>query len=437
MGMTIKSIPRCTGGKLFFYTNPQREVDNICNDLSKVMNCEYGWNGAMKVRLSNGVRIQHWIGNIHVGSKPKRRNKLVLIPMIDSDKTLAIDIIHDREQDINGNQSHLINSQYIYVQMALLYTTHCGKHRIRVCTKQIPLATAYKELFDGVNVLDMTALMAKMAVSARIHSNYSDQHLQGFIQKTCSLAMVSYCKYADPNNSLQTENDYPESLSLWPLYSLGLLKCRAFANIQNVARLDSMDLRSVLYLNILEVNANYIEQLIRPSLYRMDNIMNLDDDALNDEYWIPSLLTLSQTSIASDGIYLVNNGQALIIYIGRNVQEDVFDTFLQITDEYGTISLMDAEQNKYAFKFQSILQYLQTINYKNHSIRIISETESEILTQAFYQMFLIRDKTNSVMNLRQFLCEIAAKCQQMKNRQLMQERKERGNNNYNKGVYYD
>merc|ERR1719216_541401 len=99
-----------------------------------------------------------------------------------------------------------------------------------------------------------------------------------------------------------------------------------------------------------------------------------------------------------------------MIFIGPSVQQDVIHAFLQQKDENGAISLMDAEQNKYAFKLQSILQYLQAINYKNHSIRIISETESEILTKGFYQMFLIRDKTNSEMNLRQFLCEIAAKC---------------------------
>merc|ERR1712173_306666 len=128
--------------------------------------------------------------------------------------------------------------------------------------------------------------------------------------------------------SMKTENDYPDSMRFWPLNTLALLKCRAFADVRDVDKWVHIDQRVALMVNILHINAGNIELLIRPSLYRIDDIVGLDEDTLNDEYYLPTESPLTAKSLCSDGLYVLDNGQSFIFYIGKQAQSQITDTFL-------------------------------------------------------------------------------------------------------------
>ena len=48
----------------------------------------------------------------------------------------------------------------------------------------------------------------------------------------------------------------------------------------------------------------------------MDELLTADAATLDDEYYVPSELPLSRTSMASDGLYLLNDGRRFVdIYL--------------------------------------------------------------------------------------------------------------------------
>eukprot|EP00488_Nonionellina_sp_1-RS-2012_P003130 TRINITY_DN63_c0_g1_i2.p1 TRINITY_DN63_c0_g1~~TRINITY_DN63_c0_g1_i2.p1 ORF type:complete len:364 (-),score=94.49 TRINITY_DN63_c0_g1_i2:505-1482(-) len=289
---TIKGICRCSGGELFYYDEYEahKHEDAFFADLYQLLTRPNGWESVMRIRVSKGINIKNYYGCFY-----RRSADLLSIPTVDGDKSVTILLCHNRNSssssdgdkgdkgDKADNNNQFINNAYVYVQSALLYTNNDGQRRIRCCTKRIPVTSSYDELFTNVNVSVMTALVAKQAVFKMLSKDVAAARM--FIQDSCISALQSYCKYCGIHNGLKTENDYPLSLRYWPLNTLGLLKCSAFADVRDVAHWVRIDQRISLLINILQISSNHIELLIRPSLYRIDDMIDLDDDTLNDEYY--------------------------------------------------------------------------------------------------------------------------------------------------------
>merc|ERR1712228_35026 len=359
-----------------------------------------------RIRCSKGVSIKNYYGCFY-----RRSADLLSIPTIDSDKSIMVILSHNKQQTNNDddnkadNNNTLINAPYIYVQSALLYTNSFGQRRIRCCTKRIPVTSSYDELFDTVNLSVMTALIAKQSVFKMLSKDIATSRM--FIQDCCISALQSYAKYGKQGSSLKSENDFPPSLRYWPLNTLALLKCRAFADVRDVSQWVFIDQRVALLINILHINHNHIELLIRPSLYRIDDILRLDEETLNDEYYLPSESPLTCASLSSNGLYLLDNGQSFILYIGKNATSNITDTFLQRDNNQQNgrhsqfVSLLSSENNKFVSKLNAILQYLQSINYRHQSIDIVSEAQKE-RKKEFCTIYLIRDRTESVMSYDEF-----------------------------------
>merc|ERR1719242_348955 len=187
---TIKGITRCSGGELFYYDayNDLLHGDSFCNDLFKVMTRRQGWESVMRIRCSKGVSIKHYYGSYY-----RRSADLLAIPTIDTDKSIMVILGHHQslpvDDDSKGQQSNntLLNTPYIYVQSALLYTNNAGHRRIRCCMKRIPVTSSYDELFGNVNLSVMTALIAKQAVFRMLSKDIATARM--FIQDSCISAL--------------------------------------------------------------------------------------------------------------------------------------------------------------------------------------------------------------------------------------------------------
>ena len=412
---TIKGICRCSGGQLYFYQN-YNDLNNglsFSNDLYKLLTRQQGWESVMRIRCSKGISIKHYYGCFY-----RRSADLLSIPTVDCDKSITILLSHSNnnndnknEFDDNNNQQQndsFINNPYIYVQSALLYTNNFGQRRIRCCTKRIPVTSSYDELFNNINLSVMTSLIAKQAVFKMLSRDIASSRM--FIQDCCVSILKSYCKQCGNNNNgggLKSESDYPLSLRYLPLNTLGLLKCIAFSDIRDVSNWINIDERIYLLINILHLNDNNIELLIRPSLYKIDEILDLDEITLNDDYYLPKETPLTLKSLSSNGIYLLDNGQSFIIRIGKNVNiNNIKKFFVENKKNNKYILINDINSNKYIYKLYNILQYLQSINYRYQSVEIIFETEIQE-NKKFSTIYLIRDRTDSVMSYQEFFTFLA------------------------------
>mmetsp|Transcript_17999 Transcript_17999/g.28461 ORF Transcript_17999/g.28461 Transcript_17999/m.28461 type:complete len:831 (+) Transcript_17999:51-2543(+) len=424
---TIKGICRCSGGQLFLYDayDAAAHGSALCSDVYKLLTRETAWETVMRLRCSRGVSIKHYYGCFY-----RRSADLLSVPAMDCDKTITVLLTHTNagdtdaaaDTDTGGGDAGdkagggaYINAPYIYVQSALLYTNSFGQRRIRCCTKRIAVSSSYPELYHGVNLSAMTALIAKQAVFKMLSKDVASSRM--FIQDACLSMLEGYCRNCNVPNGLPTENDYIESLRFLPLNTLGLLRSAAFVDIRDAANNVSIDTRIAVLTNLLHMNHANIEVLIRPSLYRIDELVTLDDDTLDDEYYLPTEIPLTRTALRADGMYVLDNGQCFVVRIGQKVALNVIQTFFvkQTTQKQtgrgtggsgssgGALSLnADMNHNRYLHKLHAILQYLQSINYRHQCMDILYQTQSD-KEKAFCSLYLIRDRSESVMTYDEFL----------------------------------
>jgi len=292
----------------------------------------------------------------------------------------------------------------MFVQSALLYTNGEGQRRIRCCTKRTAVTSSYTDLFASVNLSAMTALTAKQAVFKMLSKDMASARM--FVQDSLLSALQSYCKENQLQSGLAQEADYPQSMRYWPLNTLGLLKCAAFADVNDVARWLHIDYRMALLTNLLHMSVANIELLVRPSMYRIDEILDLDADTLADEYYLPQESPLTVSAMSAEGIYLVDNGQTFVVRIGKDADAERTQTLIEKGTHAtgGRLSLRGAEDNDFSAKLSDIVEYLQSTNYRFRCTQIGAASDKDM---EFQTLYMVRDRTDSVMSYSEFFQFIA------------------------------
>jgi len=113
----------------------------------------------------------------------------------------------------------------------------------------------------------------------------------------------------------------PEALKLLPLYTLALIKS---AGLRIEGKVDE---RSFWISYVSSVSTPSAIPLVYP---RMIAVHDLDTQDLNGSV-LPSPLPLSSEHVSDDGIYLLENGQDCLIYVGNSVKPDVLQKLLGIS----------------------------------------------------------------------------------------------------------
>lgn len=402
---TIKAICRCGGGQLYYYENNGSSLiqmqNAISNDLYKNITRVQAWEAVMRVRVSKGITIKHYYGCYY-----RRSADLLVLPTVDQDKTFAVVFAH-MTNDSSIDNHPLFNSPFIYVQCALLYTNSLSQRRIRVMTVRYACSSSIEQLFSSVNLSAMTALIAKQSVFKMLSKDMPTARM--FIQDSCVQSVSAIMKESN-KWSFMNETEYPSSIAFWPLITLGLLKCGAFADIRDVHTFLSVDERTFLLTSILHMSVTSLDLLLRPSLMTLnvnmitnsDEIGEWKDDDTQTEVYLPNECALTQHSMQDTDIHLLDNGQYIYIRIGshmKDIHPEQYPFLLQ-----SNLSANTAKDHVFAQfhrKLWNIIRYIRSINYRFQALRmVIQNTESD---KIFTTLYLVRDRTDSVMNYSEFL----------------------------------
>jgi len=405
---TLKEVARCSGGQLLYYANYAPETDASCfeADLYRLASRPQAWESVMRVRASSPLQLHEMYGvfTMHPG-----QNQLIAAPTMDSSKSISFTLTHKgSSEDTDGGE---VTGEDIFVQSAILFTNDEGQRRLRCFTKRIGVTSSKVHLFEGFRLSPATALIAKRAVGTMLNHDINAARL--LLQNWCVQTASRYAQVLrdcedrnrgqDLRQGFQSEADYPESLRFVPLHTLGLLRFLAFCDVRESAKWLGIDERAAVCVRVLSSNSAGLEQMIRPSLQRMDELLTLDTATLDDEYYSPPELPLSRKSMTSDGLYLLNDGRQFVLWVGKELSDDAFDTFFCGSREVPKLRCVgDGDDNCFLHKLHSLLEYAQSVNARHQSLRVVRESDDE-RQREFSVMHLIRDKTNSVMAYHEFL----------------------------------
>ncbi|XP_039120781.1 protein transport protein Sec24-like At4g32640 isoform X1 [Dioscorea cayenensis subsp. rotundata] len=309
---SISVVPRTTGGQVYYYYpfSALSDSGKLYNDLRWNISRPQGFEAVMRVRCSEGLQIQEYSGNFC-----KRLPTDVDLPGIDSDKTIMVTFKQDDKFQEGAECAF---------QCALLYTTVYGQRRIRVLNLSFPCTNVLSNLFRSADLDAQFAYLLKQAASG-IPTSPLPQ-VQEQITNTCVNSLHSYrkfCATVSPSGQLIL----PETLKLLPLYTLALTKS---IGLRHDGRLDD---RSYWACHVASLPISLVVPLVYPRMIAIHDLTLKDEDEDEDENksLVSCVIPLSSEHVTDDGIYLLENGEDALLYVGNTVNPDILQQLFGVS----------------------------------------------------------------------------------------------------------
>jgi protein transport protein SEC24 len=358
---------------------------------SRAATCFSGSDAVFKLRCSLGVKIEKFLpestmpGQIidnGITASPELE-----LPCVTPDTCIAIELGHrvggiPQEIDANGNK--IEKNPMVYFQTALLYTTSCGRRRVRVTTLGLITSTSPTEIFRSSDFGTLAAVMTRQAIDKVWDQDEGSLHnARRFAVDRCVEILANYRKHTSTKNSSDAQLILPDALQLLPLFCLSLRKSRMFraslpknAAIHSTKPRPSVDERAYHILYGALVTPALAMLCVHPLLLKLTNIPDdvgewttpqPPEDSVSTQMGglqissrmpnetckrlkkasyspyvkLPPSVKASIAYLSNDDIFLLDDGFTQFVYIGQDVNDDKRAELLCYGD--GVMSLAPGE----------------------------------------------------------------------------------------------
>ena len=345
---SLAELPKVTAGTLHTYPGFNHDVDGprFESELRRVLTQHTAFEAVMRIRCTRGMKITNFYGNFFI-----RGTDLLALPTCTSDSVFAFDLAHDEQN---------VTSSVVTIQSALLYTSTEGERRIRVVTQAIPVSSLASEVIGSVDADAVSALLAKQALDISIKTNLDNARNK--MQQAC-VELIRASKEGDkprtvsgyaappPHMHQQQQQHYqgsesevkpiPVNLKLLPLYTLGLMKNVAFrggTDIHPDERIHAMNLLSGM-------GVTETKHFVYPRMFSLHDMSStaglpsndapIDSVCGQDRILLPRVLNLSVDRLASNGIFLLDNGVDMFLWVGRSSDPAILNSLFGINSLEG------------------------------------------------------------------------------------------------------
>uniref|UniRef100_A0A7S4DQB5 Uncharacterized protein n=1 Tax=Lotharella globosa TaxID=91324 RepID=A0A7S4DQB5_9EUKA len=302
---TIGVLSRTTGGQMYYYKgfHSAKHGEALHRDMYRNISRYTAFGGVMVIRTSAGLSVSERYGNYFA-----REASEMEIPVINCDSSFGVMLSHDSK----------VTTKEACVQTALLYTTPEGQRRIRIHTLSLPVTSALCNLFRHSDLDTIINLSLKQGVSQILYKVIPKSARHALVQ-ACIDSLFVYRKYCSTQHS-PGQLILPEPLKLLPLATLGMMKHNLFHSGQQV------DERAFLSAFVNSMPTYVACSFVDPCLFSLTEMPEFACvEAKDGRVFLPPVLKLSSDSIKPDGIYLLDNGRELFIWIGDQAPQSMLD----------------------------------------------------------------------------------------------------------------
>lgn len=304
---SIAPLAKFTGGDLRYY--PQFHIQThgmkLKSEIIHVCTRKTGWEAVMRVRVSRGWKITNFYGHLFI-----RGQDLLVVPNCHADQTFAVTI--DMEDNVNPDP-------VLYIQSALLYTNSDGERRIRVHTWASPTTQNFNEILNSVDVQATTLMLSHMALETSLTHSLNEGRNK--LQTQCQAIVQSMAQ--------------SETMQFLPMYIMGMLKSAAFRGGTEIGA----DMRTAIWsrmetLSVPQLSSYFYPRLL--TLHDMPPHVGVEDE--NGVVVLPDKQNLTKDIMTQDGVYLLEDGEIMMIWIGRSVDPNFLSSVFGVSniDELNT-----------------------------------------------------------------------------------------------------
>jgi protein transport protein SEC24 len=376
---TVSEVCRITGGNVYQYTYFQADLsgDLLVDDLRYAISKPAAFDAVIRVRTSTGIRAVDFYGNFYMSNTTD-----IEVACLNNDSCLSVEIKHDDK---------LSEADGSYVQAAVLYTSVSGRRRLRILNIAFNTCTQIADMFRSCELDTYINFIAKHAIRECLNSN-SRQVRDNLIQQ-CAQILACYRKNcASPSSVGQLI--LPECMKLLPLYINCVIKAGILQTSDIPTDTRSYEMLTVNSMDVVASNVYFYPQLIP--------IHNVD---VNSEE-MPSPIRCSYERLQENGIYLLDNGLILFMWIGLAANVDWIHNVLGVASiaqvDIDKTRLQDLD-NPLSVRIRSIVKSLRAKRRRHMKLVIIRQRDK---LEPVFLHYLMEDRTGSTSSYVDFLCHI-------------------------------
>ena len=360
--LTLNQLCDFANGNIYLYKkfNIDLHYKNILNQIRRILSRPIIWEGLNKIRFSNGCRITNFITPLLI-----LKNELFVFPTLDADQNYIFNIGYDKQNDNekeiekkenNNNFNNIKKTKdFLYIQSSLLYSYGNGKKRIRVHNLCLPISNNLKIIYESMSA----EVIANYYIKLTIDKLYKTKNLVNSIIYT----ETQFRTFLD--KVLLHLKKLPDNLYYLPYYMIGFFKNRLFCKNEIDKKYD-IDLSNYLRIKFQKMHLKEVLSYIVPTIYYL-NEMEKDNTICeyNKETGIirlPSNISCSKNSLEEDGLYLIDIGYLLILYIRKKLNKTLLQKLFGV-DDINLINMDLNEDNIFENKNDFKERLINIINY--------------------------------------------------------------------------
>ncbi|GAA0144774.1 vesicle coat protein [Lithospermum erythrorhizon] len=376
---SISVVPRTTGGQVYYYYpfSAVSDTAKLYNDLRWNVTRPQGYEAVMRVRCSQGIQVQEYHGNFC-----KRIPTDVDLPAIDCDKTIMVTLKLDEK---------LQDGSECAFQCALLYTTIYGERRIRVSTLSLPCTTMLSNLFRSADLDTQFSCIMKRAASDI--PSLPLLQVKEHATNLCINILHSYRKFCATVTS-SGQLILPEALKLLPLYTLAMLKS---IGLRTEGRVDD---RSYWINYVSPLCTSLAIPFVYPRLISIHDLDSKDSESLVSEF-----LPLSSEHVSDNGIYLLENGDDCLIFVGSSADSNIMYQLLGISsvEEIPPQFVLQQYDNPLSKKLNDVINELRRQRCSYLRLRLCKKGDPSGM---LFFSYMVEDKTPLGLSYVEFLVNV-------------------------------
>ncbi|CAO3653770.1 unnamed protein product [Mucor fragilis] len=388
---TLNVIPRFTGGQTHYY--PGFNASNIGDreklklEIKKLVKEEIGLEAIVRTKCSPGLACKLYHGNFSF-----QLPDILVLPNVPRDASYCVDLSIERE----------LQGDLAYLQTCMLYTSSAGERFIRVMTTCLPVVRKITELFYNVDQQSAVRAMAYQALDKAVTLKIRDGK-EYLAQKTMAICNAYSKEVIGVVPSKSAQLNVCRSLSLLPAMMLALLKSEAFNGTgvvpTNIATQSGILLRTL--------PTSMWSRYVYPTFYSLHNMpVQAGTFDTNEECIMPPAVNLSSEKLERHGCYLVENGQRILIWIGKEAVPQLCSDLLNVPHvsqvKSGQIPSLPVLNNPFSERVCRIIKNLRTdLRHCNFypSLYIVRE-DGEPMLQSWFMTHMLEDKHHVASNAR-------------------------------------
>ena len=398
---SLGSLPRITGGSLYRYPsyNVQLDFAQLHNDLRWNVLRPQGLEAVMRLRASAGLGVVDYDGFYC-----KRTPTDVDLPAVDCDKAIAVTLRHEEKLADGGEAC---------VQCALLYTTVAGERRIRVHTLALPVSSVLGNIFRASDLEAQTCDLIRRSAAKLLAGNASLASAREAALNTTVNTLYAYRKFCASNNSTG-QLILPEGLKVLPLYCLALHKSDGLRSDASADDRAAWLLRGACGGAATAVPSVYPRNFpvhdLSTSTRKGGAEGGADGGAEGSSPAsfppLPPVTWLSAEKLEQDGMYLLEDGREMLLWVGRQTDAATLRATLgvdhvdQIHANATAVPQLDTPQSAAMCAFVNCMRKMRSSYMRTRVIKRGDPAEN-----AFYRR-LIEDRSAAGMSYVEFLCHV-------------------------------